>query len=363
MAEPRSKRPRKVVPLALAGGVAILACAGVFYHQSYGRYFQSTNNAYVQADSVVVSSKVAGLVEAVFVSANQEVAAGDPLVRIDSRDYRAEMAQAEAQIGVAHALAASTRAQIREQQAGIEQARAQRDVAEENTRFAEAEAARYEPLAASGAETRQSLARLRTEARQARAQLAARRATLASAERRVAALEAGVEQAMAQARAAEAQLQAARVNVEASLITASTDGRIGNLTVRVGQYAQPGQRMMSVVPVGRLYVEANFKETQVGVMRIGQPAHLEVDALPGIAFTGRVASFAPGTGAQFSLLPPQNATGNFTKIVQRVPVRISIDASPALLALLVPGLSVEAEVDTRSARDELTRLAPADGAR
>jgi membrane fusion protein (multidrug efflux system) len=365
MADPQKPpaHKKKVVALALVGGLAVLIAAGQIYHQTYGRYFQSTNNAYVQADSVTVSSKVAGIVEQVLVRANQDVQYGDPLVRIDARDYRAQAAQAEAEIGMARAQADNTRAQIREQQAAIAQARARLDAARESARFAEAEVARYEPLVASGAETRQQLARLRTEARQANAELAGHHAALAHAERRITALEAGVAQAEAQARAAEARLRVATVNVEASLITASTDGRIGNLAVRTGQYAQIGQRMMAVVPLGRLYVEANFKETQVGLMRIGQPVRIEVDALPNVEIVGRVTSISPGTGAQFSLLPPQNATGNFTKIVQRVPVRIAIEAATSVQALLVPGLSVEAEVDTRSASDDLTRLAQAGGGR
>jgi membrane fusion protein, multidrug efflux system len=139
-------------------------------------------------------------------------------------------------------------------------------------------------------------------------------------------------------------------------LTAAINGRVGDLTVRVGQFVQPGTRLMTLVPVSRLYIEANFKETQLGLMRIGQPVSIEVDALPGIKLNGRVASFAPGTGAQFSILPPQNATGNFTKIVQRIPVRISIDAPAEVRQLLVPGMSVVATVDTRSAKGELDRI-------
>jgi membrane fusion protein (multidrug efflux system) len=140
------------------------------------------------------------------------------------------------------------------------------------------------------------------------------------------------------------------------VVKASVAGKVGELTARVGQFVQPGLRLMSVVPVEQLYLEANFKETQLGLMRPGQPADIEVDALPGVTLHGHVASLAPGTGAQFSLLPPQNATGNFTKIVQRVPVKIAIDADPALKRLLLPGMSVSVSVDTRSARDEIERL-------
>jgi membrane fusion protein (multidrug efflux system) len=140
------------------------------------------------------------------------------------------------------------------------------------------------------------------------------------------------------------------------VLRASIDGRVGDKTVRVGQFAQAGTRLMSIVPVKQLYVEANFKETQLGLMRVGQPVTLEVDALPGVEIKGHVQSVSPGTGAQFSLLPPQNATGNFTKIVQRIPVRIAIDAGPETRALLVPGMSADVTVDTRSAKGAVKRI-------
>jgi len=146
------------------------------------------------------------------------------------------------------------------------------------------------------------------------------------------------------------------VTVESTTVRASIDGRVGDLAVRVGQFVQPGSRLMTIVPVEQLYIEANFKETQVGLMRVGQPVTIEVDALEGVELTGSVASFAPGTGAQFSVLPPQNATGNFTKIVQRIPVRIRIDATPEVRRLLVPGMSATVTVDTRGARGELERV-------
>jgi len=331
--------------------VALLA-GGLWYsrYATFGRYQQSTNDAFVQSDATVVASKVAGYVEQVFVAENQEVEQGDPLVRIDARDYRAQAAQAEAQIGVAEASADSIRAQIREQQAAIGQARAQLAAADSNLAFARSEVARFAPLAESGAETRERLAALRNQERQAAAEAAGARAALAAAERRIGTLQSQIGQSTSQRRAAEAQLEAANVNLGSTLIRAATAGRVGDKGVQPGQFVQPGVRMMSIVPTERLYVEANFKETQLALMRVGQPVTIEVDALDGVALRGRIESIAPGTGAQFSLLPPQNATGNFTKIVQRVPVRISIDAGPTAKRRLVPGMSVTAKVDTRSAR-------------
>ena len=278
------------------------------------------------------------------------VKAGQPLLQIDARDYRAQTAQFSAQIDVAHANADGVRAQIREQQAAIAQSQADLAAARNDAAFANAEVTRYEPLAASGAETGERVSQLRSQARQANAKVAGAEAALHSAQRRVGTLQAQVVEALSQGEAAQAQLSAANVNLGSTLIRASIDGRVGDKTVRVGQFVQPATRMMSIVPVRQIYVTANFKETQLGLMRIGQPVTIEVDALPGVEIPGKVASFSPGTGAQFSLLPPQNATGNFTKIVQRVPVRISVEAGPETKSLLVPGMSVDVNVDTRSAK-------------
>ncbi|QSR20381.1 HlyD family secretion protein [Novosphingobium sp. KA1] len=337
----------------LMAGAAVVVIAGgiwLFHYQTRGKYFEGTNDAYIQADAVTVSPKISGYVDAVLVGDNQDVKAGQPLVRIDPRDYDAQARQYQAQIDVAKANAENVRATIGEQQAAIAQARAQLVSAEEDARYAEREAARYAPLAASGAETKEHLATLRNQAAKARAAADAQRAAVTSAQRRIGALEAQVQQAAAQGEAAKAQLAAAHVNVGSTVLRASVDGRIGDRTVRTGQFVQAGTRLMSVVPLAKLYVTANFKETQIGLMRPGQPATIEVDALDGTEIRGHVESISPGTGAQFSLLPPQNATGNFTKIVQRVPVRIAIDAGPEARRVLVPGLSVTVTVDTIDAK-------------
>jgi membrane fusion protein (multidrug efflux system) len=334
--------------------VLALIVSGVLWFirfETFGKYQESTNDAYIQADSITVAPKVAGYVDRVFVKDNQDVKARQPLALIDPRDYRAQAAQSVAQIDVAKANAAGVVAQIAEQRAAIDQAQAQLAAAEADAAFAASEVDRYRPLAASGAETRERLSQLRNQAEQARAKVAAARATLTSAQKRVATLDAQRQQALAQGEAARAQLSAANTDVEATVLRAAIDGRVGDKSVRQGQFVQAATRLMTLVPVNSLYVEANFKETQLGLMRIGQPVKVEVDALPGIELLGRVDSFSPGTGAQFSVLPPQNATGNFTKIVQRVSVRIAISAGPETRKLLVPGMSVEVSVDTRSAKD------------
>ncbi len=351
------KRRRLGLILGTAAVIALIVGAFWFVrHQTYGKYQQSTEDAYLQADSVTVSARVSGYVSEVLVHENQDVKPGQPLLRIEAPDYPAQAAQGQAQINLASANAANAEALIGEQEAAIEQARAMLAATQTKARFAAAEVARYAPLAATGAEPREKLATLRTQAAQAAQDVAAQRATTQGAERRIASLQAQIAQAKAQGQSARAQLEAAQRNVRDMVIRASVAGRVGDLSARVGQFVQPGLRLMSVVPVQQLYLEANFKETQLGLMREGQPAEIEVDALPGVTLHGHVASLAPGTGAQFSLLPPQNATGNFTKIVQRVPVRIAIDADPSIKKLLLPGMSVGVSVDTRSAREELERL-------
>ncbi len=339
--------------------VVVAAVVGIWWYIDYqnnGKFLQETDDATVQADMVTIAPRVSGYVAEVLVGENQDVRAGQPLVRIDPRDARAQAAQAEAQIAVAGAQADTARAQITEQYAAIDQARAQLAAARSKAAYDAAEVARYRPLAASGAETRQTLAQLEVTARQSADNVRAAEAAVAAQQRRVGSLQSQVAQGRAQGQAARAQLAAASVDVGATQLTAPIAGRIGDKTVTIGQFVQAGTRLMSVVPLDKLYITANFKETQLALMRPGQPVEIEVYALDGVAVKGRVESLAPGTGAQFSLLPPQNATGNFTKITQRVPVRISIEATPAARRLLVPGLSVSVTVDTRNARGDLKQL-------
>lgn len=355
---PRRRLSGRAKVILIVVALVVLIGSAIWYvqYKAHGQYMQETNDAQVRADMVTVAPRVAGYVAEVFVADNQDVRAGQPLVRIDPRNSRAQAAQAEAQIAVADAQADSARAQVREQYAAIDQARAQLASAREKAAHDAAEVARYRPLAASGAETRQQLAQLQLAARQSAQAVRAQDAAVAMQQRRVATFETHVKQGLAQAQAARAQQSAADVDLNATLIRAAINGRVGDRTVEVGQYAGTGTRLMSLVPLDKLYITANFKETQLALMRPGQPVEIKVDALDGIALKGRVASFSPGTGAQFSLLPPQNATGNFTKITQRVPVRIALEATPQTRRLLVPGLSVEVTVDTSSAKDDIERL-------
>ena len=355
---PRRGLSGRAKAILIVVAIAVLVGGGIWYlrYKAHGQYLQDTNDATVRADMVTVAPRVAGYVAEVFVTDNQDVRAGQPLVRIDPRNSEAQAAQAEAQIAVANAQADSARAQVSEQYAAIDQARAQLASARDKAAHDAAEVARYRPLAASGAETRQQLAQLQLAAQQSAQAVRAQVAALTMQQRRVAAFETQVRQGLAQAQAARAQQSAANVDLGATLIRAAIAGRVGDKTVQIGQYAGTGTRLMSLVPLDKLYITANFKETQLALMRPGQPAEIKVDALEGVVLKGRVASFSPGTGAQFSLLPPQNATGNFTKITQRVPVRIALEATPEVRRLLVPGLSVEVTVDTISAKNDIERL-------
>lgn len=340
--------------------IAAIALIGLlfwgFRYFTYSKYMMSTDDAYIQSDSITIAPKISGYVEQVLVSDNQFVKQGQPLVSIDPRDYQAESEQAEAQIAVADASAAGAAAQVDEQAAAIARAQADIAAAKAEANFAAQEVRRYRPLAASGAEAGEKLAQLETQAQQSRARLQAAEAALVAAQKRVPTLQSQAQQARAQGQAARAKLAAVKTNVEATQLRAPASGRIGNKSVRQGQFVQASTRLMTLVPENSLYVTANFKETQVGLMRIGQPVRLEVDALPGIEFMGRIESISPATGAEFSILPPQNATGNFTKIVQRIPVRIAIEASPSTRKLLLSGMSVGVSVDTRTAKDQAERL-------
>lgn len=354
---PTKKRPwLKPVLLALLAGGVIFGGIEYIDYRNNGQYFQSTNDAYVRADGVAVSSKLAGYVKAVNVVDNQQVALGALLVEVDPTDYQSRIDQANAQIEVARATETATLANIGEAQAAIVQAEAGVAASRRDVTFFNNEIARYRPLVASGAEPQTALAQLIVNRDKALADVQAKTASVTAAQRRITTIRSQGGQSAAQIDAAEVQRRAANNDLNATRLMASVAGKIGNSTVRVGQFVQPGQRLMTVVPTGDLYVEANFKETQIGLMRPGQPVTVSVDALPDVEFHGMVESITPGTGANFSLIPPQNATGNFTKIVQRVPVRIRIKAGPESRKILVPGLSLEVKVDTRGAKGALDAI-------
>jgi membrane fusion protein (multidrug efflux system) len=342
----RSRTGRRAALIA-AGTLAVVAAgAWGLNWWTAGRFVQSTNDAYLDADQVVAAPKVQGYVSQVLVGDNQQVRAGQPLVRIDPRTYQAALDQAEAAVAERRADLEAARAQLAQQVARVGEARAQLASARTGESLATSEVDRYRPLVQSGADTPERLEQLSAQRDQAAATVVANAASASASERQVATMQAQIGQAQAQLEAAQANAEQARLNLRDTEVASSISGRVGDRAVRVGQFVGPGTRLMTVVPVSNLYLTANFKETQIGRMRPGQPVKVRIDAL-GHDVNAVVDSFAPGTGARFAMLPPENATGNFTKIVQRVPVRIRLLASAADRARLLPGLSVIAKVDTR----------------
>lgn len=348
----RSKLRKILLPVGIVA--AILAVLALGYWWVVGRFMQSTDDAYLRADSMTVAPKVNGYVTDVYVSDNASVKTGDPLVRLDGRQYQAALDQAQATVDARQADIERAQAALLQQRAAIEQAKAQLLVAQVANRHAQDEVHRFAPLATSGAESSDQMSVLISNRDQAQATLAADTAALDQAQAKVADLNAQVSQARAQLEAAQASARQSKLDLDDTVIRSSLPGRVGDRTVRVGQYAQPGTRMLTVVPIEGMYLTANFKETQIGRMHAGQHASIRIDALPDTELHGVVESFAPGTGAEFALLPPENATGNFTKIVQRVPVRIRLEADENTRKQLVPGMSVTVKVDTRESHDNST---------
>ena len=338
------------IRVVLAAVLSVLALIGLVVGVRwlvYGRYIETTDDAYLRADTVTVSPRVNGYIDKIYVIDNQVVKAGEPLVRIDLRNYQAALSQQTATVDARDADIKAAENQITQQQAAVESARAQLVGAEAAAKFAGDEAARFKGLRDQGVETDERYAQAANESNQASASVMGAVANVKVAERQLETVRSQVNQAIAQLQAAKAVANTARLNLDDTVIRASIDGRIGDKTAQVGQFVQPGTRLMSVVPVQDVYLVANYKETQVRRMRAGQQATVTVDAIAG-EIPGIVDSFAPGTGAQFALLPPENATGNFIKIVQRVPVRIRLRPTKEIAARLVPGLSVSVAVDTRT---------------
>ncbi|HJV41931.1 HlyD family secretion protein [Caulobacter sp.] len=343
--------------LLAVGGAILVAGAGAAVI-AMPKSSVSTDAAYVQADSSSVAPKVRGLVAQVLVDHNQTVRRGEPLVRIDPEEFDARVASAQADIANAEAAAASARAALisldaEQRLAGSNIRAAQTAIAAadaENVR-AQADRKRYEDLADSGAVARRDVERFRaaavgaqSAADRTRAQFAVSQDQAAVTAAKRATLSANLAQADAAVARARAAFVLARQDQDHTLIRSPIDGVVGDRQAEPGDYVQPGTRLMTIVPMRALYVVANFKETQVERMLPGQEATIKVDALGGKGLKGHVESFAPGSGSQFSLLPFEPGTGNFTKVVQRVPVRIRIDPGQADVARLRPGLSTTVKV-------------------
>ena len=346
---PAAPPPRNWRKLALRGTAAVLVLGAALIGGSWwygeGRWIETTDNAYVQGDIAVLSAKIDGDITAILVSDNQRVKAGDPLVAVDPRDWQARRDQAAAALAEAKAALISAQGQVVQAGAAIGQYDAQRDQAQAELARSTADAQRSGSLVSAGWTSRQSNDQAVAALRKAEAGLANAVAQRSWSEQALIVAQTQTATAEARIASAQAQLVLAENNLSYTTIRAPFDGIVGNRAAQVGQRVAPGQQLIAIAPPPeRLFVTANFKETQLRHMRPGDRVVLVADIDSSATVTGRVDSFAPATGALFSLLPPENATGNFTKIVQRVPVRIALDApAPWLRA----GLSVTAEVDTR----------------
>jgi len=343
-----SRRAVKRAALALAVTLGVAAAADLGYrYLTTGRYLVSTDDAYVKADSTIVAPKVSGYVSEVLVSDNEKVKAGQLLARIDDRDFRTALKQARADVAASEAAVKNLSAQIELQQPLIAQQSAEVDAAEANLKFAQEERTRYDELMKTGSGTVQRAQQTDAALRAQGAQLRQGKEGLVAASKKVEVLTTQRDQAIAQldhARAVEAQ---AALNLSYTEITAPVDGTVGARSLRVGQFVQAGTQLMAVVPLDQVYVVANFKETQLTHVRDGEPVEIEIDGFHGTRLKGHVDSLSPASGLEFALLPPDNATGNFTKIVQRVPVKIVLDDT-RLRGLLRPGMSAEPVVDTKA---------------
>jgi len=336
--------------LALAGAALLLAGGAAWYgHQwwTVGRFIETTDDAYVGGDVTVIAPKVPGFIAKVEVTDNQAVHAGDLLVKLDDRDYRAALAKAVAAVAGQRATLANLDAQRSLQQAMIAQAKAELGATAAEITRTKDDVDRYRSLAQDHAASLQRFQQADADYQKALAADARARAALEAAQRKLDVIDTQKQQATAALAAAEAERDTAELNLSYTKLRAPIDGTVGNRSARDGAYATVGAQLISLVPAHGLWVDANFKENQLAHIRPGMPVTIDADVLPDDAFTGHVVSLAPATGAVFSVLPPENATGNFTKIVQRVPVRIALDGNAATLGKLRPGLSVTASVDER----------------
>ena len=336
----------------LMTGAAITALAGAawygFDYWTVGQYLVSTDDAYVQADNTTVAPKVSGYLHQVLVRDNEPVKAGQVLARIDDRDFKVALDQAKADVAAAAATIASKQAQLDVQQAVIAAAKATIEVDSAAKTFTNQENKRYTDLAATGFGSVQNAQQAQSRNAGAEAAILRDTANLASAEKQVDLLKAEIAQAIAASTRASALQRQAELNLGYTTITAPIDGVVGNRTLRVGQFVQAGTQLMSVVPVDGAYIVANYKETQLTDVHEGQAVDIAIDMFPGKVVHGHVDSIAPASGQEFALLPPDNATGNFTKVVQRIPVRIALDAADSPRIELRPGMSVIPTIATRA---------------
>lgn len=341
----------RAAALVIAAGVGAWTCTSL----SGNANTESTNDAYVEADFTLVAPRVAGQISEVFVKDNESVKAGQLLVRIDDRDFRAALMSAEADVAAAKASVANYDAEIARQPSLVDQARATLKSDDASIGFARANAARYQDLSQTGAGTAQEQQHASSTLAEQLAQQAHDQAALASTVQNLDVLRTQRDKAAGALARAEAALEQARLNLSYTEIHAPVDGKVGRRSARVGAFVTPGASVLAIVPLSEAYVVANFQENQVTRMRPGENVRIKIDSLPGVVIHGRVDSLAPATGVSFAPIAPDNATGNFTKVVQRVPVKITIDQGQKAASELSVGLSVETEVAVAQHHDARAR--------
>jgi membrane fusion protein (multidrug efflux system) len=342
--------------LMLVGAATAVIASSFWLGWDYwttGRFLASTDDAYVQADNTTIAPKVSGYLDEVLVGDNEHVKAGQVLARIDARDFKVALDQARADVAEAKATISSKQAQLEVQQSVIAAAKATIEVDIANKTFAGQENKRYTDLAATGYGSVQNAQAAQSRNASAGAAILRDQANLLSALKQVDLLKAEITQAVAAAARASALQAQAELNLGYATISAPIDGVVGNRTLRVGQYVQAGTQLMSLVPASGAYVIANYKETQLTHVHEGQPVDVSVDMFPGQVVHGHVDSLAPASGQEFALLPPDNATGNFTKIVQRIPVKIVLETGASIE--LRPGMSVIPHISTKSNSNDSMR--------
>ena len=344
------KRTLRRILLGSAAAIVVAGAAGFGgYWYKTGRFLESTDDAYVQADFTTIAPKVSGYIADVKVEDNQAVKAGQVLAVIDDRDFRTALAQAQADVASAKAEVGNIAAQLEQQQSVIQQAQAAILSDQAGVKFAQQDYQRFHMLTATKATSVQDEQRAQSVLDQQNANLQRDRAALSGAKQQVDVLTTAKAKAETQVQRLQAAQAQAELNLSYTTITAPIDGSVGARSLRVGQYVQAGTQLMAVVPLHAVYVVANFKETQLSDVKTGQPVEIAIDGLPGVTVKGKVDSLAPASGLEFALLPPDNATGNFTKIVQRIPVKIALELDGDLLGRLRPGMSAEPVIDTRPA--------------
>jgi len=339
-------RRRMLVAAGLALGLVAALWLGLEWFTT-GRFIESTDDAYVGGDVTDIAPQVSGVIARVAVTDNQFVHAGDLLVQIDDRDFVAALNKAKAATTADEASLANLEAMRTLQLSLIDEASAQSVSAAAQVKLARSNRARYARLAATQAGTEQDAETGNANFDEAQADLVKAAAAADAARQQLAVIGTEVREAQAALAGAQAAQQAAALQLGYTQIRAPFDGVVGNRSAHTGGYASAGAQLMSIVPATGLWVDANFKEDQLARIAPGQVVNIVADILPGRTITGHVASIAPASGEVFSILPAENATGNFTKIVQRVPVRITLDGAAGHIGLLRPGLSVTAEVNTK----------------